>query len=717
MAESKVIDLEVKTNLGSLKAQLREAQAEVAKMAEKFGDTSVEAANAAKAAAILKDKIGDAKALTDAFNPDAKFSALSNSIGGVLNGFQAYEGAMGLIGVESEQLQATLLKVQSAMALSQGIQGALEAKDSFMQLGSVVKNAFTGMTNASKIFLATGIGAIVAGLALLISNWDSVTEALGAATAAQRINSKAKLDATAAISKEVSAANSLSNSLKDETLNRAEKLRLIKAFQADYPGLLSNINLEKDSITSINKQLGDNIKLLQLQAEAKALASVKEETYTKKTQLQLQLQTGALENASNWTIRTGEDAQNGMIGFTTAAENAALSTKKLTDFQNSSTESLDKQIKSIDESEKAINKKIDALKKAGAATGDLSQAEKNAIAAAEAAKQKADAAAEAAKQKAEADAAARAAKVKADLEQLSKFQSDAAKANADARKTEQQIELDNVDLKYKEQIALAIKYKKDYTAIIEAQENEKYLIKRKYSQKQDEDFAAETAALKKLEDEKNAIELAGIEARSAAQREQSAKEKELRDKIRADEAAADKLELENKQKGNTQKMQMAVQAFSVLQDATTLFTAKNDKDARKQFQINKALSLSSAIVNTALAVTGALTAGGNPIKLATGMQFVEAGIAAAAGGVSIAKIAGSQYGGFSAGGSGGGGGGGDKNIPTPTAPQSAPNFNLVGATGLNQLDMLGKPIQAFVVGGEVTTYQELERNRLRNATL
>ncbi len=717
MAESKVIDLEVKTNLGSLKAQLREAQAEVAKMAEKFGDTSVEAANAAKAAAILKDKIGDAKALTDAFNPDAKFSALSNSIGGVLNGFQAYEGAMGLIGVESEQLQATLLKVQSAMALSQGIQGALEAKDSFTQLGSVVKNAFTGMTNASKIFLATGIGAIVAGLALLISNWDSVTEALGAATAAQRINSKAKLDATAAISKEVSAANSLSNSLKDETLNRAEKLRLIKAFQADYPGLLSNINLEKDSITSINKQLGDNIKLLQLQAEAKALSSVKEETYTKKTQLQLQLQTGALENASNWTIRTGEDAQNGMIGFTTAAENAALSTKKLTDFQNSSTESLDKQIKSIDESEKAINKKIDALKKAGAATGDLSQAEKNAIAAAEAAKQKADAAVEAAKQKAEADAAARAAKVKSDLEQLSKFQSDAAKANADARKTEQQIELDNVDLKYKEQIALAIKYKKDYTAIIEAQENEKYLIKIKYSQKQDEEFAAETAALKKLEDEKNAIELAGIEARSAAQREQSAKEKEIRDKIRADEAAADKLELENKQKGNTQKMQMAVQAFSVLQDATTLFTAKNDKDARKQFQINKALSLSSAIVNTALAVTGALTAGGNPIKLATGMQFVEAGIAAAAGGVSIAKIAGSQYGGFSAGGSGGGGGGGDKSIPTPAAPQSAPNFNLVGATGLNQLDMLGKPIQAFVVGGEVTTYQELERNRLRNATL
>jgi hypothetical protein len=191
----------------------------------------------------------------------------------------------------------------------------------------------------------------------------------------------------------------------------------------------------------------------------------------------------------------------------------------------------------------------------------------------------------------------------------------------------------------------------------------------------------------------------------------------IKQKYAKDVAELDKEDAAKTRANQKQKLEMAVQAFSVLQDATTLFTAKNDKDARKQFQINKALSLSSAIVNTALAVTGALTAGGNPIKLATGMQFVEAGIAAASGAVSIAKIAGSQYGGFGGAGGGGGGGGGNGGGSTPAAPQSAPNFNLVGATGLNQLDMLGKPIQAFVVGGEVTTYQELERNRLRNATL
>ena len=153
MAEKKVIELEVKTNAASLKAQLREAQQEVQSLSDKFGITSKEATEAAKKAAQLKDAIGDAKALTDAFNPDAKFNALSTSISGVLNGFQAFEGALGLVGVEGEAVQATLLKVQSAMALSEGINGIMEAKDSFVNLGNVIKTnliaAFSSLKTAS----------------------------------------------------------------------------------------------------------------------------------------------------------------------------------------------------------------------------------------------------------------------------------------------------------------------------------------------------------------------------------------------------------------------------------------------------------------------------------------------------------------------------------------------------------------------------------------
>lgn len=54
MAEKVVIDVEIKDNVKSLKTQLREAQAAVAELSEKFGATSKEAIEAAKRASELK---------------------------------------------------------------------------------------------------------------------------------------------------------------------------------------------------------------------------------------------------------------------------------------------------------------------------------------------------------------------------------------------------------------------------------------------------------------------------------------------------------------------------------------------------------------------------------------------------------------------------------------------------------------------------------------
>lgn len=147
MAEQLSLQINVGGNvgesLGSLKKQLREAQADVGALADKFGATSQQAIQAAKRAAELKDRIGDAKALTDAFNPDAKFKALSSSLAGVAGGFAAVQGAIGLFGVESKEVEKTLLKVQSAMALSQGLQSIGESIDSFKQLGAVIQNSTT----------------------------------------------------------------------------------------------------------------------------------------------------------------------------------------------------------------------------------------------------------------------------------------------------------------------------------------------------------------------------------------------------------------------------------------------------------------------------------------------------------------------------------------------------------------------------------------------
>lgn len=182
MAENLNLNVNINTtgaegSIGSLKKQMREAQAEVIALSDKFGATSVEAVNAAKKAAELRDRIGDAKSLTDAFNPDAKFKALTASLSGVAGGFGAVQGAMALFGKESEDVQKTLLKVQSAMALSQGLQSVGESIDSFKQLGAVVRTQVVGAFSTLRgAIIATGFGALAVAIGLLIANFNEFTE-------------------------------------------------------------------------------------------------------------------------------------------------------------------------------------------------------------------------------------------------------------------------------------------------------------------------------------------------------------------------------------------------------------------------------------------------------------------------------------------------------------------------------------------------------------
>jgi hypothetical protein len=184
MAQNLDLNINVNTeqagkSIGSLKSQLREAQADVVKLSDKFGATSEEAIEAAKRAAELRDRIGDAAALTEAFNPDAKFKALTSSLAGVAGGFAAVQGAMSLFGAESEDVQKTLLKVQSAMALSEGLQAVGESIDSFKQLGAVIRtqvvSAFSTLRGA---IIATGVGALAVALGLIIANFDKIKETL-----------------------------------------------------------------------------------------------------------------------------------------------------------------------------------------------------------------------------------------------------------------------------------------------------------------------------------------------------------------------------------------------------------------------------------------------------------------------------------------------------------------------------------------------------------
>lgn len=300
MAENLDININVKTQgadqpIKSIREQIRQATKDVVEFSDKFGATSKEAIEAAKKVSELRDRIGDAKSLSDAFNPDAKFKALTASLSGVAGGFGAVQGAMALFGAESENVQKTLLKVQSAMAVSQGLQSVGESIDSFRQLGAVIQStsvyqgiynfimgdavevaqeavvsiqaettslnaqsvatvevatATTGATIAMRIFraalIATGIGAIVLLFGLLVEQLDFFTSGTKKAKEAQDAFNKSLSALSENLNIEVKELERRNKyrvaKLKEQGAseaqiaeeNRKTQLQILDAYEQDY---------------------------------------------------------------------------------------------------------------------------------------------------------------------------------------------------------------------------------------------------------------------------------------------------------------------------------------------------------------------------------------------------------------------------------------------------------------------------------------------------
>jgi hypothetical protein len=301
MAQTTVaINLEAKTSgtesVKSLKAQIREATQEATTLAQKFGEFSPEATRAAQRVAELKDQMQDFQQRVQALNPD-KFEAVGKIVGGVASGISAAQGAMALFGAESEDVQKALLKVQGAMALAQGIQGVIDAQKQFKAFGQVALSAFQSMTTASKVFLATGLGLLLAGLGAVAAYWDEIAVSLGfAKSEMEKMNDQINIagQATRTQANDLNFYNSI---VQDTTKSEAErKFALEKLKEA---GIETNdINLDNaDSMKTLTDRTKENRLVIAQRARTEAAAQILQE----KTKRLLELQNSDLnEQTSAW---------------------------------------------------------------------------------------------------------------------------------------------------------------------------------------------------------------------------------------------------------------------------------------------------------------------------------------------------------------------------------------------------------------------------------
>jgi len=169
------------------------------------------------------------------------------------------------------------------------------------------------------------------------------------------------------------------------------------------------------------------------------------------------------------------------------------------------------------------------------------------------------------------------------------------------------------------------------------------------------------------------------------------------------------------------KVQIVQDSLTLISDITSLFGKRNEKEARRAFQIDKAAKLASA---TMAGVEGTIeaykTAQKSPITaVLPAYPIIQAGLAAAFAATNIAKIASTQF------NSGGGGAGGNlsPNAPSGASPGvNAPNLSFSmqgGGSSTAQLlnSVLGQPLKAYVVSSDITSAQMLDAKAIKTSVL
>ncbi len=189
-----------------LKKQLKDANIELQRIEAQSGSNSKEFRQAAQEVAKIKDKIGELNDVTKSFNPANKLQPLVSISQSAILSIQGLSSGMQLLGLSSDSVEKSLVKLQALQGLSNVLQQVDDLKDGFKNLGSVVQNSslyqkvFAESTNiasgAMKLFgvsvettsvgfkvlrgaiIATGIGALVILLTTLISNFDTIKQKL-----------------------------------------------------------------------------------------------------------------------------------------------------------------------------------------------------------------------------------------------------------------------------------------------------------------------------------------------------------------------------------------------------------------------------------------------------------------------------------------------------------------------------------------------------------
>jgi hypothetical protein len=142
-----------------------------------------------KQAGRMKDAIGDTRAEVAYFGSDTRrLDAVLGGVQAVAGAFSAVQGAAALFGAENEDLQKTMVKLQGAIALVNGVQAVSNilldenaTKTGILALANKIYTAATAGATAATIafrvaLFSIGVGVAIAGIAALAANFQKLKD-------------------------------------------------------------------------------------------------------------------------------------------------------------------------------------------------------------------------------------------------------------------------------------------------------------------------------------------------------------------------------------------------------------------------------------------------------------------------------------------------------------------------------------------------------------
>ena len=594
----------------------------------------------------------------------------------------------------SKSIEKTGSVTEKATALIDKFTGGLASKikgisKSTKELGTGLVSAFKAGTKGAsalqKALISTGIGAIVVAVGMLVAYWDDIVEFIGGASAEQEKLLAAAEKNVAAQQEALDAISLQENSLR--LAGKSEKeIRDLKIQQTN------------ETITALEAQLAQQEAIKKSQIDA--------------AKRNRDILTGVVEFMSVplKMLLTTVDSIGAALGqdfglekkFSESVANMVFDPKEVEE--------------AADETIKETKNQIEKLK---SQRDGFLLADK---------KERADAAKAAADKAAKDDEAARAKEKErlAAIASLNKETLDLIAANQEAA-IEDEVERENVRF-----ANLKTKLQRERDEQIKAAEGNAEMeaaIRAKYNALEQQATLAHNATIEgfnKAAQEKLAAqdkqasdirlgliaddlqrELALLQAKY----DEDVKLAENNEKLKAalkEQYEAQKAEIEKNYTKQTSDLRQ--QTLNAELDVVKGALEAIGQIAGEQSILAKTSAIAGAIINTYQAATNALANTPAPPPF----PQIAAGAAIAAGLASVRKIIQTPVpngdGGLSSGGA---------SVSAPAIQQ--PQFNVVGQSGTNQLaqsisSQFNQPVRAYVVGQDVTTSQQLERQRIKTAS-